>query len=259
MKLFYSKRRKIYTLYIGVLILLFTQCNQPKQHYSLESFKAEYERVISDSNKVSDSQIEAIINPYRDKMKADMNKVVGMSNAEMQKSKPSGALNNIVSDMLLDVIRKKSDVDIDFCLINYGGLRRPLPKGKILKSDIFQLMPFQNEAVLVKVNPQGMANLFKYLYLSGGQPISGMKVIFNDSVNFEAKIKNQDWDSTKSYWVLTSDYTANGGDRMDFFAQKDSTILTGQLIRNTIFTYLDSLQKANLALEKDTISRIIFE
>jgi len=259
MKQLYSKRRIIYTLYISVIILFFSQCNQPKQQLYPQQSKNEYLRVITDSTHKSNAKVETMIRPYRDKMEADMNEVVGFSNAEMQKSKPSGALNNIVSDMMLDVISKKSDVDIDFCLINYGGLRRPLPKGELLKSDIFQLMPFQNEAVLVKVNPEGMKNLFKYLYLSGGQPVSDLKVVFNDSANFDARIKNQAWDSTRSYWILTSDYTANGGDRMDFFSQKDSTILTGQLIRNAIFTYLDSLQNNNLVLEKDTVSRIIFK
>ncbi len=259
MKLFFSKRRNIFTLFIGVSILLFSRCNRPKQQFTAKYSNAEYIKVVTDSNSISDSVVEAIIKPYRAKMEADMNVVVAHSKAEMQKSKPSGALNNLVSDMLLDVEKKNSNVNIDFCLINYGGLRRPLPKGEILKSDIFQLMPFQNEAVLVKVNPDGMLNLFKYLYFSGGQPISGLKVDFQDSIHFDASIQNQAWDSTKSYWVLTSDYTANGGDKMNFFAQKDSTILTGQLIRNAIFIYLDSLQKNNLLLESDTIPRIIFE
>jgi len=254
-----SKRRIIHTLYIGVVILFFTQCNQPRQKLYPQQSKSEYLQVVTDSVHKPNAKVEAMIKPYRDKMEADMNVVVAHSNAEMQKSKPSGALNNIVSDMMFDVVQKNTDVDIDFCLINYGGLRRPLPKGEILKSDIFQLMPFQNEAVLVKVNPEGMKNLFKYLYFSGGQPISDLKVSFIDSIHFSAIIKNQEWDSTKSYWVLTSDYTANGGDRMNFFAQKDSTILTGQLIRNAIFKYLDSLQNANLSIEKDTIPRIIFE
>jgi len=251
--------RRIYTLYIGVLFILISSCTQNTDGYKPVDYKSDYIAVIEDSNIVANPEMELVIKPYRDSMMQDMNKVVGYADAEMRKSKPSGTLNNIVTDMVLEAISKDNNWQIDFCLLNYGGLRRQLPKGKLMKSDIFQLMPFQNEAVIVKVNSSGMKNLFKYLYFSGGQPVSGLQVNFTDSVKFIATIQEDVWDTTKSYWVLTSDYTANGGDKMNFFAQKDSVIMTGVLLRDAIFEYLDSLQNENTSLKVDSVLRITFE
>jgi len=252
-------KSKFYTLYIGLFLLLFSSCNNEPHKLSISNTNSHYIEVKADSSHLIDSEVEAIIKPYRAKMEKDMNKLIAYSEKELFKSKPSGTLNNAVADMVLESLTKNTEFEIDFCMLNYGGLRRPLPKGEILKSDVFQLMPFQNEAVIVKVNANGMKNLFKYLYFSGGQPISALKVVYKDSVNFNAKIQNQEWDPSKSYWVLTSDYTANGGDKMNFFAQRDSVVMTGVLLRNAIFDYLEKLQKEDISLKADTVQRIIFE
>jgi len=188
-----------------------------------------------------------------------MDEVVVHSNHEIYRKKPNGPLNNLVADILFDEVNKQSDVKADFCMLNYGGLRRPLPKGDIQKSNIFQLMPFENEAVLVKLKPKAMKSLFYYIYATNGQPVANMEVHFQDSTFVSAKINNQPWDSTLSYWAVTSDYTANGGDKMDFFAERDSMILTGLLIRNAIFDYVDSLQNHNITLEADSTIRIFMQ
>ena len=248
-----------YTLYIVLSLFLFSSCNNESNKLSVFKTDSHYIQVKADSLNPIDAEVEDIIKPYREKMEKDMNKLVAFSEVELFKSKPSGTLNNAVSDMVLESLTENTDFEIDFCVLNYGGLRRPLPKGKILKSDVFQLMPFQNEAVIVKVNADGMKNLFRYLYFSGGQPVSALKVSYRDSINFNAKIRNIEWDSSKSYWVLTSDYTANGGDKMNFFAQRDSVILTGILLRDAIFDYLEKLQEENISLKADTVQRIIFE
>ncbi len=199
------------------------------------------------------------ISPYRQKMDSVMDEVVVYSNKEIYRHKPNGPLNNLVADMLLCQVNKGSNIKADFCLLNYGGLRRPIPAGDVKKSNIFQLMPFENEAVLVKLKPKAMRDLFYYLYKTNGQPISNLIVNYKDSIISSATIGDMAWDSTKSYWVVTSDYTANGGDRMDFFAERDSMILTGVLIRNAIFDYVDSLQSNNLTLDADTNYRIFFK
>jgi len=252
-------KNKFSTLYIGLFLLLFSSCNNEPHKLSISKTDSHYIEVKADSLHPIDSEVEGIIKPYRVKMEKDMNKLVAFSEQELFKSKPSGTLNNAVADMVFESLSENTNFEIDFCLLNYGGLRRPLPKGEILKSDVFQLMPFQNEAVIVKVNADGMKNFFKYLYFSGGQPVSALKVTYIDSINFNAKIQNQEWDSSKSYWVLTSDYTANGGDKMNFFAQRDSVIMTGILLRDAMFDYLEKLKNNNVSLKADTVQRIIFE
>jgi 2',3'-cyclic-nucleotide 2'-phosphodiesterase (5'-nucleotidase family) len=202
--------------------------------------------------------MERSIIPYRQKMESSMNKVVGFSAAEVRKSKPSGPLNNLVADMVFTSFSEANEYPVDFCVLNYGGLRRPIPQGKILKADVYQLMPFENEAVIVKLRPQAMKKLIRYMYLSEGQPVSGLHLVYKDSLASLVEIKGEAWDSTRSYYVLTSDYSANGGDRMDFFMERDTLFPSGMLLRDVIFEYLQKHPSFDEPLVADTVARIIF-
>lgn len=251
---------KITHILITILISIsFLACERDRFFKQDELIKSDFISVKLDSNQYPDTEIEAVIIPYRVKMDSLMNEVVAYSVDEISKDKPNGALNNLITDILLEEIKKTAEVEIDFCMLNYGGLRRPLPAGNIIKTDVFQLMPFENEAVLVKLKAEAMHDLFSYLYESNGQPISNLEVHFTDSLLTQAIVNNVPWDSTRAYWVLTSDYTANGGDKMYFFGQRDSLILTGVLIRDVIFTYLDSLQNNGIQLNADTNARIFLQ
>jgi len=84
----------------------------------------------------------AMIAPYKKKLDLDMDSVVAFSNKEYFKKKPNGSLNNLICDMVFDVVvkrYKKSEFKPDFCLLNYGGLRQPLPKGEITKLCLYYL------------------------------------------------------------------------------------------------------------------------
>ncbi len=247
----------------GLVILLMAaallSCKQQRQAKKIEDMAGEFIPVVTDSIHKGDSLMNAEIAPYRKQMDIAMDSIVVVSSREFYRAKPNGILNNLVADMVLKEVNDTKIYHADFCLLNYGGLRRPLPAGPLKKSNIFQLMPFQNEAVLVKLRPLGMKHLLTYLYKTNGQPISGLEVHYKDSIPTQVYIDKQVWDSTKAYWVVTSDYTANGGDRMNFFAERDSIIYSGDLLRNLIFEYLDSLQKNNLMLVGDTTQRIFID
>lgn len=254
--MYYNSKLVLVLILLSFLII---SCKNDRDIKDIISTSGRFLEVKTDSSLAGDSVMEDHIYPYRIKMDSVMDEIVGFSNREIYKKKPNGSLNNFVADILYDRANKFSNVKADFCLLNYGGLRRPLPAGNIQKSSIFQLMPFENETVLVKLKPKAMKLLLYYLYRANGQPVSNLEVHYQDSNVVSVNINNQPWDSTKSYWVVTSDYTANGGDKMAFFAQRDSIILTGVLIRDAIFDYLDSLQNHNINLEADSNIRIFMQ
>jgi len=246
-----------------IIILLFSSllfaCQEEKPWTENHS-EGKYIPVDSISIAYQDSSTLAMIAPYKKKLDLDMDSVVAFSNKEYFKKKPNGSLNNLICDMVFDVIvkrYKKSEFKPDFCLLNYGGLRQPLPKGEITKSNIFQLMPFQNESVICRLSGKEMNKLFEYLLKSGGQPIANIKVYYKDDKFKNAEIGGKSFDSTHSYNVLTSDYSAKGGDHMDFFLQADTMILCGSLLRNDIFTYIHGIKDGKLIANEE--KRIFFE
>ena len=118
---------------------------------------------------------------------------------------------------------------IDMVLFNNGGLRASLSEGDITKRDIYQLMPFENELVVLSLSLDDVDDLINYLKYTGGQPSAFSEWFKIDVLPF---------------YVLTTDYLANGGDKMRFFNNKHQNVL-GVKMRDAIIQY---------CLKKDTIA-----
>ena len=95
----------------------------------------------------SDLQVNKIISEYKYGIDSVMNEVLCYSKLEMNKGKPESLLGNFVSDLCLEQFSNEADI----CIMNNGGLRNILPKGNVTKGDIYKLMPFENELVVVEL------------------------------------------------------------------------------------------------------------
>jgi len=219
---------KQYTIYI--LASLLTACTV---QYNLQS----HSESSFDVKSASDSAIAAIIAPYKARVDSVMDKVLCISDVEMKKGKPESLLGNFVCDLCL---KRYSDI-ADICIMNTGGLRSTLPKGKITRGDIFKLMPFENELVVLELEEKDYLEMLQYITKRGGEPFAGTNI----SMDKNGNAISQSFDLSKGkIRVLTSDYLANGGDKMSFFQGKEQN-LVGEKLRDAILNY---------CISKDTIS-----
>lgn len=176
----------------------------------------------------SKNEIDSLVNPYRDSLKDEMMEIIAHASEDFTKGRPGGSLNNWAADAVISHHTKhiRHSVPV-ICLLNVGGLRNPISKGDVTVGDIFKLMPFDNEVVWVEMPIAEVSNIEKYLQNTGGEPISGAKVKAGKMV-----FDRQGGDP-KSFWILTSDYLMNGGDKMTFFENRLSYEGTGILLRDT--------------------------
>jgi 2',3'-cyclic-nucleotide 2'-phosphodiesterase (5'-nucleotidase family) len=242
------------------LFLALISCEQKEKGtwFKSDSYTA-YIPVDSVSAIHTNEEVDAFIAPYREKVNEQMNRVIGQTNKEIFKNRPNGTLNNLAADMVLEITKQKlSDDELipDMCLLNYGGLRYPLPKGKITIANIFQLMPFQNEAVILKLSGAQMDSLFRFIATSNGQPLAGAVVKVKESEFVNASIASEAFDPNKSYNVLTSDYLAGGGDKMTFLKHPLETQKTGLLIRNLMIEYCEQITAQGGLIEASNELRI---
>ena len=162
-----------------------------------------------------DSITLKIINPYKKSVDSVMNEILCFNKTKMEKGKPESLLGNFVADLCIH--ETNSHDIIDFCLLNNGGLRFSLEYGDITRGDIYKLMPFDNKMVIVKVFKKDIFDIFNYIEKKGGDPISKLRVEIKNK-----KIVNHNLDLSKdTFYILTSDYLANGGDNMYFFIDKE--------------------------------------
>ena len=201
---------------------------------------------ISD-NLPKDSTIMAFYKPYKLKLDSMMNVVVGFSEKEIKKEQPEGPLNNFFADAMFDSAKDKG-IAFDFVYTNYGGLRVPIPQGKIYRYKIFELMPFENIFVTVKLKADDIQRLFDYMAESGGESISGANFTIENKKATDISINDEPLKNDKTYTVLTSDYMANGGEGGGIFSKGLERKDFNFKLRDGILQYLDKLNKAGKTL-----------
>jgi 2',3'-cyclic-nucleotide 2'-phosphodiesterase (5'-nucleotidase family) len=157
-------------------------------------------------------EVSRFISPFKDSMDRAMNQVLAEASISMEVGRPSSLLGNWASDALF--VNQTRTVKLSepiFCLLNTGGIRSSLGKGPVTLGDIFRIMPFENSVVWLRLPISSLDKIQYYLQQSGGEPIS------NASMNQGKLTVNGVTENTTYFWVITTDYLANGGDRMDFF------------------------------------------
>ena len=190
-----------------------------------------------------------------------MSEVLAYSAHAMSRATPEGLLNNFVADLCFDIARDlyepADNQPIDFCLLNYGGLRASLPAGPVSMANVFELMPFENEMVVVHLSAEKVLELLDYLAESAvGMPVSGIRLKIADNRVEDVRIGGKAFDPERTYKVLTSDYLAGGGDNMTFFLNPLDYELLGMRIRDAIIMHMREQHAKGQEIESSLDGRI---
>ena len=189
-----------------------------------------------------DESVDQLISPYRDTLQNEMGNVVATSPLDMVVGRPSSVLGNWVADALFvnqtKAIRLRQP---GMCLLNTGGIRSTINKGDITLGDMYRIMPFDNEVVWLELPATSLAEIESYLRKTTGEPIANAFVK-------NGKLLVNGWtDTTTFFWVITSDYLANGGDKMTFFSKSRAVNRTGKLLRDVLIE--EAIQQQSLVAD----------
>ena len=196
------------------------------------------------SNLTSDREAEMMISPYKKSLESQMNAKISHTNFDLNKQGDNSNLGNLLADYTyegaVDWASKNKIPKIDAAVINIGGIRSTIGKGDILLKHIYEVMPFENELVIVKMKGADMQKLFNYyLETQKNNPVSKLKIETSEGKIVQALIDNSSIENSKNYYIATSDYLALGGDNMKFFASGEM-ISTGIKLRDL---YVEKFRK----------------
>lgn len=194
--------------------------------------------------------VDSIVAPYKKDLDKEMNQVISFAEVDFINARPSGNLGNLMADLILEKGMQSLPGKKMICLINFGGLRAPVSKGNVTLGDLFKVMPFDNQLVLLKMPAASIHEIKDYLVRTGGEPIAGFKI--DKGVLLASD--GTPW-TEEDFWVVTSDYLMNGGDKMTFFEKRTETINTGILFRDVMIDYV----KFNKVLQDRQEQRIILK
>lgn len=198
-----------------------------------------------------DSSILVIVQPYKAQLDQEMDQVIGQAAFDLKRQGPEGALGNLVADALKVKAEQYSKTSVDFALSNSGGLRIPaLLKGDITKSDVFELLPFDNVLVILEMDGTLLKTLVNHMAASGGWPVSkGLRYTIVQSKAQDIRINGKAIDESVTYRVAMPDYVANGGSNAAFLRAvvQEST---GRFMRDALIEYIqDQKQPISVKIE----------
>jgi len=221
-------------------------------------------RVVSDSFVQPDSQLVSIYLPYKEFLDKDMSRIIGRTREEMVKNRPESNLTNFLADLLLTegkriAVELEQDFSPDISFFNYGGIRTFLPEGEITVGKIFELMPFENELVFLKLSGEQVAQFLNMVAEKGGDSVGGvrMKISENSAANIE--ISKKPLDKKAYYWLVTNDYVAAGGDDLEVFTKRSDFVASNKKIRDVIIAHLEEKHKKGHEISAQPDGRITYE
>ncbi len=214
-----------------------------------------------DSTMASDPAALDIIEPYKKAIDIEMNEIICFSEVAITKNQPEGLLNNFVSDLVLYMVNTyyNENEPYDVAIFNNGGLRAALPKGLIRVEDVYKLMPFENEIVVLTITSEAFLSMISYIINSGGVPFAGMRIVSKQLKLESLTINSIPFDESRNYTVVTSDYLAAGGDKMAFFQNPVEYRSISVLMRDLIIDYLREQNAEGNSLHPTLDGRIVYE
>jgi 2',3'-cyclic-nucleotide 2'-phosphodiesterase (5'-nucleotidase family) len=150
-----------------VLLLTFislTSCAEKK--YAVTKIEG---REIGITDKNSEVvEIENFIKPYRDKIYEDLNKVLATAPETLDKSGEwQTSMGNFLADITFDATNKvfqlREKKSLDICLLNHGGIRSIIPKGNVTARTAYEVMPFENSAIVIALKSEQILEIVNYI------------------------------------------------------------------------------------------------
>jgi len=202
-----------------------------------------------------DPKAVATIEPYRQRVTQQMTEVLGVAPVAITKNGGESPLANFVADIQRERASQALGQPIDVGVMTNGGLRASLPAGPLTMGSVFELMPFENELVVLDASGAVMQDLLNYAARIKMALSNVTYAVGPDGKPANVLIGGKPFDAGRTYTIAISDYLAGGGDQMVFFkAIKPRS--TGVLLRTAIVDHVRSLTKAGKPVEAKVEGRV---
>lgn len=234
--------------FVVVFVMVLVQYQSALSQYLPKKSVYKSIKVNSEYTGSADTTIIKFIEPFKQAIQKEMNVIIGYSINSLDAGKPEGLLNNFAADAVFKIAKQKYKYNdsnpIDFCILNYGGLRKGLPKGDITVGNVYELMPFDNKMCVISLKGDDVLDLFNFLAKKiEGHPIANCSLVVENGIAQNIIIDGNAIDTNKTYKIITSDYLSSGNDGMYFFKKAIKIEEVDCLIRDAFIDYILSFDK----------------
>ncbi|MDP4238150.1 MAG: 5'-nucleotidase [Bacteroidota bacterium] len=213
--------------------------------------------IDSTTEVIADKDYEKLLQPLKQRVDARMNVVIGQVAETMKGHAPESLLSNFSADVYRQAASKFLGEQVDISVVNLGGLRTVVPAGNITVGKVFELMPFENELVIVWLKGDKLEQLLQYFAGMGGEGVSGLRLEIENRKAIHITVGGKPLDTEKLYSIATNDYLAAGNDNMFQLAQYEKKVNTGIKVRDMLLEYIKGETKKGNKIQSKLDGRIV--
>jgi len=203
----------------------------------------------------ADSALIRMLQPYKTRLDAAVQTVIGYTDTTLTKDQPECTLGNFLADAVL-AAAGKAGYQADAAIINYGSLRLPyINPGPLTTGKIFELMPFDNQLIIAEIPGSELRRFCTAIAAYGGWPVSGIRFVIRDKQAEDIQVNGRPLDDRKLYHVAVNDYMAKGGDNCTLLVPLPQQ-LTTVVVRDAMISYIAELAQAQRPLHPVLENRI---
>lgn len=240
---------------IITVVALLQACHNEKRLTAIEAGNIPVTQIKKENGAV---EIREILEKSRAAVDSIKAPVIGSAAMELAVYPPESPLMNFAADALRSMAQRHSDIAIDIAITNKGGLRSTLQEGEITFGDIYNVFPFENTLALLTLNGEELMQLFTEIAKVKGEAISGAKlVITTDGKLVAATINNEEIKPEKEYRIATSDYLAQGNDKLYTLGKGRNKVIKSDItIRDLMIQHIAELHSKGEAVKAHIDGRI---
>lgn len=193
-------------------------------------------------------------------MDQTMNEVLTQSTGRIEKGLPDAPLNDLLTDAFLKQAIQRYGKPIDCSHVNYGGIRSNLPDGKITIGSVFEVMPFDNQLVVLTLTSDMLQQFLNHFAAGHGLVVGGLRAKLHDKQVQSVTFTNgRTLQPNETYTVVLSDYIANGGDSAEFLKNALKRETLNYLMRDALIDYFRQQGKTGQPINPTSDGRISIE
>lgn len=208
----------------------------------------------------TDTSVANFLQPYRQGLDRTMNEVLARTTGRIEKGQPDGPLNDLLTDALLQQTAQRYGKPVDCSHLNFGGIRNNLPEGNITIGSIFEVMPFDNQLVVLTLTGDMLQQLLNHFSAGNKLVVGGLRVKIHDGKVQSVTFTNgRTLQPNETYTVAMSDYIADGGDNANFLKNAVRRENINYLIRDALIDYFRQQGKTGQPISPVSDGRISIE
>ena len=231
---------------ICVISIMMSACHRP-----MHVAKASGEILMIDStlDVIQDTNYISAIAPIKADLEAQLCVPIGYAPVGLAVHQPECTMLNWASDALLAKARELSPERGDMAVVNIGGMRCKWGAGDITFKHVFELMPFDNELVVLTMQGKDILDLCNIFVQTGGQGVAGLRMVAKDGVVRSVKIDGKQIMPDAYYTVATSDYLSQGTDGMVPLKNSVAVWKSDKKIRDLYIEYIKQVKTVESAID----------